>query len=228
MAACVARPRPVHRHRRQFPRRPEPKRLPVSATTSSTASTTTRSSTQFTIEQLAGDLLPNATTEQKTASGFNRVNMMTREGGAQGKEYLAKYAADRVRTVSTTFLGSTMGCCECHDHKYDPFTTRDFYSLSAFFGDVKQWGVYADYGYTPNPELKGFNNDYPFPPEIEVTSPYLVHRAETLRKRIGETAAAALKAGDDAAIRGWFADVREMLGRHPDGWDVPAGQPARS
>jgi hypothetical protein len=177
---------------------------------------------QFTIEQVAGDLLPNATVEQKTASGFNRLNMMTREGGAQAKEYLAKYAADRVRTVSTTFLGSTMGCCECHDHKYDPFTTRDFYSLSAFFADVKQWGVYADYGYTPNVELKGFNNDYPFPPEIEVTSPYLVRRAEKLRKQIGETAAAALKNGNDAAFRGWCAGVRELLGRRPDGWDVPA------
>ena len=66
---------------------------------------------QFTIEQLAGDLLPNATTEQKVASAFNRLNMVTREGGAQPDEYLAKYGADRVRTVSSTFLGSTMGCC---------------------------------------------------------------------------------------------------------------------
>ena len=84
-----------------------------------------------------------------------------------------------------------MGCCECHDHKYDPFTTRDFYSLEAFFADVKQWGVYADYGYTPNPDLKGFNNDYPFPPEIEVTSPYLVRRSGRLRRQIDDVAEAA-------------------------------------
>ncbi len=87
------------------------------------------------------------------ATAFNRLNMMTREGGAQPGEYLAKYAADRVRTVAGTWLGSTLGCAECHDHKYDPFTTRDFYRLEAFFADVKQWGVYQDYDYTPNPDF---------------------------------------------------------------------------
>jgi hypothetical protein len=99
---------------------------------------------QFTIEQLAGDLLPNATLEQKVASGYNRMNMITTEGGAQAKEYLAKYAADRVRNASTVWLASTLGCSECHDHKYDPFSTRDFYSFAAFFADVKQVGVYPN------------------------------------------------------------------------------------
>src|SRR5262249_19427388 len=83
---------------------------------------------QFTLEQLAGDLLPSATLEQKIASGYNRLLMTTEEGGAQPKEYAAKYAADRVRNVSAVWLGSTMGCCECHDHKFDPFRTREFYS----------------------------------------------------------------------------------------------------
>ncbi|HEY5228462.1 MAG TPA: DUF1549 domain-containing protein, partial [Opitutaceae bacterium] len=92
---------------------------------------------RFTREQLAGDLLPGATDRDRVASGFNRLNMVTREGGAQPKEYIAKYAADRVRTVSTTWLGSTMGCCECHDHKYDPFKAKDFYAMGAFFADVK-------------------------------------------------------------------------------------------
>ena len=100
---------------------------------------------QFTVEQLAGDLLPEATVEQRVASGFNRLNMVTREGGAQPKEYLAKYAADRVRTVTTTWLGSTVGCSECHDHKYDPFATRDFYQLAAYFSEITQWGVYNNY-----------------------------------------------------------------------------------
>src|SRR3712207_757897 len=104
---------------------------------------------QFTVEQLAGDLLPNPTSEQLVATGFNRLNMMTREGGAQPKEYLVKYAADRARTVATTWLGSTMGCAQCHDHKFDPTLQKEFYQLTAFFADVKQWGVYNDYAYTP-------------------------------------------------------------------------------
>src|SRR5207253_9347759 len=62
-------------------------------------------------------------------------------GGSQPKEYMAKYAADRVRNLSAVWMGSTMGCCQCHDHKYDPFTTRDFYSMAAFFADVKQTPV---------------------------------------------------------------------------------------
>ena len=72
---------------------------------------------QFTREQLAGDLIPNATIEQKIASGDNRMNMTTNEGGAQSKEYLAKYATDRVKNVSAIWMGATMGCCECHDHR---------------------------------------------------------------------------------------------------------------
>ncbi len=96
---------------------------------------------QFTREQLAGDLLPGAGQEAKIASGYNKLLMTTEEGGSQAKEYLAKYAADRVRNVSAVWLGSTMGCCQCHDHKYDPFSIRDFYSMSAFFADVKQTPV---------------------------------------------------------------------------------------
>ncbi|HMC88308.1 MAG TPA: PSD1 and planctomycete cytochrome C domain-containing protein [Gemmataceae bacterium] len=93
---------------------------------------------RFTIEQLAGDLLPGATREQKIASGYNRMLMTTEEGGAQAKEYMAKYSADRVRNVSTVWLAATLGCTECHDHKFDPFLTREFYSLAAFFADVKE------------------------------------------------------------------------------------------
>lgn len=96
---------------------------------------------KFTVEQLAGDLLPNATVFQKVASGYNRLNMTTREGGAQAKEYMAKYSADRVRNASGVWMGMTLGCSECHDHKFDPFTSKDFYSFAAFFADVKETAV---------------------------------------------------------------------------------------
>jgi hypothetical protein len=101
---------------------------------------------EFTREQLAGDLIPNATVEQKVASAFNRLNRTSAEGGLQPKEYLAKYAADRVRTVATVWMGSTLGCAECHDHKFDPFTARDFYSMKAFFADIKETGLVPDRG----------------------------------------------------------------------------------
>jgi hypothetical protein len=96
---------------------------------------------QFTIEQLAGDLLPHPTADQRIASGYNRLLQTTEEGGAQAKEYTAKYAADRVRNLSSVWMGVTLGCCECHDHKYDPFTTKEFYKLAAFFADVQERAV---------------------------------------------------------------------------------------
>ncbi|MCA9197127.1 MAG: PSD1 domain-containing protein [Planctomycetales bacterium] len=96
---------------------------------------------QLIVEHLAGDLLPNATVRQKVASGFNMLLQTTNEGGAQAKEYLAKYAADRVRNTGTIFLGLTLGCAECHDHKFDPFTTKEFYQFAAFFADIQEQGV---------------------------------------------------------------------------------------
>jgi hypothetical protein len=96
---------------------------------------------QFTIEQLAGDLLPNPTREQRIASGYNRLLQTTEEGGAQAREYLAKYAADRVRNVSTVWMGMTLGCAECHNHKFDPIATKEFYRFEAFFADLQEKAV---------------------------------------------------------------------------------------
>ena len=101
----------------------------------------------FVREQLAGDLMKDSNgssaqvAEWRIASGFNRLNQTTSEGGAQAKEYMAKYAADRVRNTGAIFLGMTTGCAECHDHKYDPITSRDFYNFAAFFADLKERGV---------------------------------------------------------------------------------------
>lgn len=106
---------------------------------------------QFTIEQIAGDLLPNPTQDQIIASGYNRLNQISSEGGVQPGEYIVKYAADRVRTTSTVWLGATMGCAECHSHKFDPFTQSNFYEFAAFFADVKERGKYEHgrFGYGP-------------------------------------------------------------------------------
>ena len=99
---------------------------------------------RFTREQLAGDLLLNPTREQRIASAYNRLNRMSTEGGIQDKEYRAKYAADRVRTTSTVWLGATLACAECHDHKFDPFSTKDFYRFAAFFADLQEKGFYPN------------------------------------------------------------------------------------
>lgn len=93
---------------------------------------------QFTIEQLAGDLLPNSTQEQKIASCYNRLLLTTEEGGAQDNDYLARMLTDRVRAIGTVWLGQTLGCCQCHDHKFDPATIKDFYSMGAFFADIEE------------------------------------------------------------------------------------------
>jgi Protein of unknown function (DUF1553)/Protein of unknown function (DUF1549)/Planctomycete cytochrome C len=93
---------------------------------------------RFTKEQVAGDLLPDASQETRVGSAFNRLLLTTDEGGAQPKDYEARMLTDRVRAIGAVWLGLTTGCAQCHDHKFDPFTTRDFYSLGAFFADIEE------------------------------------------------------------------------------------------
>ncbi len=104
---------------------------------------------QFIIEQLAGDLLPNATLEQKIATGFNRNHRLNAEGGIVPEEYRIEYVVDRVDTTSTVFMGLTMGCARCHTHKYDPLTHKEFYQFSAFFNNIDEDGHSFDQGNAP-------------------------------------------------------------------------------
>ncbi|MEX2670752.1 MAG: PSD1 and planctomycete cytochrome C domain-containing protein [Phycisphaeraceae bacterium] len=117
---------------------------------------------QFTIEQLAGDLLENPSTDQKIASAYNRLLQTSHEGGIQDAEYHAKQDSDRVRNASSVWMGVTLGCAECHDHKFDPFTAEDFYAFAAFFADIQERGDWS--------KLGGNLNTVPTrrPPEIDV------------------------------------------------------------
>ena len=113
---------------------------------------------RFVIEQVAGDLLPDATPEQVLATAFCRNHLITAEGGTIAAEYLNEYAADRVQTVGTAFLGLTLNCCRCHDHKFDPLKQEDFYGLQAYFNSIT--------------EKHAENNKAPaYPPLIETASP---------------------------------------------------------
>jgi hypothetical protein len=104
---------------------------------------------EFTIEQLAGDLLPNATVAQKIATGFNRNHRGNGEGGIIPEEYAVEYVVDRVDTTATVWLGLTMGCARCHDHKYDPITQKEYYQVFALFNNVPERGKAFKYGNSP-------------------------------------------------------------------------------
>jgi len=93
---------------------------------------------RFTLEQIAGDLLPDANQETRVGSAFNRLLLSTEEGGAQAKDYESRMLTDRVRAVGAAWLGQTTGCANCHDHKFDPITQRDFFAMGAFFADIKE------------------------------------------------------------------------------------------
>src|SRR6185312_7329480 len=95
---------------------------------------------QFITWQLAGDLLPNATKEQRLATAFDRLHMQNEEGGIVAEEFRVAYVVDRVDTFGTAFLGLTFECSRCHDHKFDPITQKDFYSLFAFFQNIDESG----------------------------------------------------------------------------------------
>ena len=158
---------------------------------------------QFTREQLAGDLLPDPTVEQRIATGYNRVLQTSHEGGVQPKEYLAIYAADHVRNVSAVWMGATLGCAQCHDHKYDPYTAKDFYSMAAFFADVDEaqhLTVAFDISPTPRePELEL--------PTAEETARLQSHAADL--QSLQQKHEQAAKDGDKATVKAIVEQLAE-------------------
>ncbi len=161
---------------------------------------------QFAVWQVAGDLLPAATDEQRLATAFNRLHPQETEGGSVEEEYRVNYVNDRVVTFGTAFLGLTLECCRCHDHKFDPLTQKDFYSLFAFFDDIDEAGLYSFFTQaTPTPKMR------------------LLDRAATTQLAKAEEAcgeaAAALTEAEKAAIG---ATVDWLAGTAA----APAGLPA--
>jgi len=165
---------------------------------------------RFTVEQLAGDLLPDADRSQRVAAAYNRLNLITREGGSQPKEFLARYTADRVRNVTEVWLASTVGCAECHDHKFDPFSAREFYELGAFFADIEQVGVY----------LSGNNT---FPPELPVPTADQERRQGELTSALAAVEAAlAAETPELAADRAAFIEQSPSASRRRTSRSVPS------
>jgi hypothetical protein len=154
---------------------------------------------EFTIEQLAGDLLPSPTMWQRIASGYNRLLQTTHEGGAQDAEYRAKHLADRVRNVSEAWLGASMGCAECHDHKFDPYLQADFYGLGAFFADVDHYGSFEKIATNSTPTER--------PPEILAWTLPLAKECEAVDVKIAE-----LEASLTGVIKGdWRRRQRRLV-----------------
>ena len=148
---------------------------------------------KFLTYQLAGDLLPDPTPDQRLATAFNRLHRLTNEGGAVPEEWRQENVADRVHTFGTAILGLTLECARCHDHKYDPITSRDYYSLSAFFNSIDENGLYDGTSKVPSPTML-------LPNEEE--SKLLEDAASRLRKL-----QATFKAESDLAVSRWEAWV---------------------
>lgn len=162
---------------------------------------------QFTLEQLAGDLMPAPTQEQLIASGYNRLGMMSAEGGVQDKEYLIKYMAERVRNASGTWLGITLGCAECHDHKFDPLSAKDFYRFGAFFADIKERGLYS-----------GANSDGNWGPYVRVpTNEQATHRV-SLREQLRAAQAALAETTPEllASLEAWETQQVNWVTLNPE------------
>lgn len=151
---------------------------------------------EFTVEQLAGDLLEAPSLDQLIATGFNRNHMITFEGGVIPEEYLTEYIMDRVNTTSTVWMGLTMNCAQCHDHKYDPLTMRDYYSMYAFYNTIEEKGIDGNDG-NANPKIKAPT------PEQQAQMQEITAQLTTARTALHEPVEAL-----DAAQTVWEAAMR--------------------
>src|SRR5262249_14668637 len=158
---------------------------------------------QFTVEQIAGDMLPGATVSQKIATGFNRNHMLNGEGGRIAEESRVDYVVDRVDTTATVWLGLTLGCARCHDHKYDPFLQKEYYRLFAYFNNVAESGA-VDRGGNAAPVLSL--------PTSEQT-----RRLATLAKAIAELDQQLknVEAGLVARQPDWEREAESKPGKYP-------------
>ena len=146
---------------------------------------------RFLVEQLAGDLLPQPTDAQLVATGFQRNNMVTHEGGTIPEENLTNYNVDRVKTLGETILGLTLGCAQCHDHKYDPITQRDYYQLFAYFNTLSDQGLDGDGGRNPRPVFEAKT----VLPATEV--PALREKIAALQQKLADPSAADVSAWEE-------------------------------
>ena len=164
---------------------------------------------QFVIQQLAGDLLPEATIDQRVATGFNRNHMITHEGGTIAEENIVNYVADRVKTTSEVFLGLTMACAQCHDHKYDPITQQDYYRFFAFFNTLSDRGHDGDGGRNATPKLRARSVLRKNQAEIQAIESEL----SELRARMKETLPSQVEWEEEARER--LAQRGQNLQLHP-------------
>ncbi len=176
----------------------------------------------FATWQLAGDLLPDASYQQKLATTFNRNHPITQEGGVINEEYLTEYAADRVQTFSTAFLGLTMECARCHDHKYDPLSQQDYYQLFGFFNNVKdEKGQINYFDMAPAPNLQMQDEDYE--QHIERVKRTILTLEEDLKK-IGDQEQEFFESWKQEQAHGIEASEDGLLAQMPmesEGWLFP-------
>ena len=179
----------------------------------------------FTVEQLAGDLLPNPTDDQIIATGFNRNHRLNGEGGRIVAEWAVETVIDRVETTGSTWMALTMNCCRCHDHKYDPISQKEFYQFFAYFNSNDESGVLGEFGGSAATR-KGGNT----PPTHPFATPEAKQRLAELEKAIGEAEQAVKAAAKEtpAAQAAWEKKLRQGFAGKTAAWTPLAGTQALS